>query len=75
MQRLAPQRFLQAIADVAVDLLFQPQGEHADPAVEGIGAVHHFGAGFFAGDGFDQRQKIDRVERMADDHPLGVFAL
>ena len=74
VQRLAPQRFLQAVADIAVDLLLEAQHMHADRFEIVAGAVHRFGRGLVARHGFDERQQIDRVERMADDHAFGMRA-
>ena len=74
MERLPPQGLLQAIADIAVDLLLETQDMHADGIKVLAGAVHRFEGGLLARDGFDQRQQIDRVEGVGDDHTAGICA-
>ena len=74
VQRLAPQGFLEAIADIAVDLLLEAQHMHADRFEIDAGAIHGVVRGLLAGNGLDQRQQIDRVEGVADDHALRMLA-
>ena len=71
-ERLAPQRFEQAIGDEAVDLLADAQHPHADAPVERGGPILRCGGGLLAAADLDQRQQVDRVERMADDEPRRI---
>lgn len=64
-QCLAPDGLQQAVGDMGVDLLADGQGIHADTAQD----VRCPSAGVCITDQFDQRQQIDRVERMGDDGP------
>ena len=69
-QRLAPQRLEEAVGHEAVDLDVEHERAHADRPV-GIGDTgDDVVAPPGAGDDLDQRQQVDRVERMPDDEPL-----
>ena len=55
MQGLAPQRLLQTVGQMAIDLAPDNRGMHADPAIK-IGRPPNYGqVGFGAADHFDQR--------------------
>ena len=73
-QRLAPQRLQQPVGDEAVDLLSTARsGCMPTDAVDVGGALRSSPADVAAPPhDLDQRQQVDRVERMADDEPLGV---
>ena len=69
-QRLAPDRFEEAIGHMCVDFLFQMQGEHAEAAQDLLRA----GYGRLITTGchqFDQRQEVNGVERVRDHDPPG----
>ena len=72
VQRLAPHRLHQPVGDEAVDLLADMQGPHADALVEGGGALLGLRTGPLAAADLDQRQEVDRVERVPDREPLGM---
>ena len=72
MQRFAPQGFLQPVTDVTVNFLLEAQDLHAHLLEIGRGSVHRGAARLVAGHQFDQRQQIDGIERVADDHTLRV---
>ena len=71
-ERLAPERFEQAVGDEAVDLRAHDERLHAERRVERHRALDGFSATLLAGDDLDERQQVDRVERMTDDEALGV---
>ena len=69
-ERLAPERLEQPVADEGLDLAADHDGLHAERGVERHRPLDHFGRGRLARDDLDERQQIDRVERMRDDEPL-----
>ena len=74
VQRLAPDRLLQAVGDVARDLAAHLERFLADGGVEGHGPLDRRGVGLVAAQHLDQGQEVDRVEGMADQdapRPLG----
>ncbi|ABA52551.1 hypothetical protein BURPS1710b_A2129 [Burkholderia pseudomallei 1710b] len=73
MQRLAPQRFEQAIGDEARHFLAHAQRPHAERAIDAERRVDGVGRGALAAQHFDERQQIDRIERMPDDAALGTM--
>ena len=73
-QRLAPQRLEQAVGDEAVDLLSHDERLHPDAAVDRGARSTVSGASPAAAE-LDERQQVDRVERMADDEPLRMLHL
>ena len=74
VEGLAPQRGLQPVRDVALDLALHVDRPLADGRVEGQGAFDGVGRGELAADHFHQRDQVRRVERMAQHHALRVRA-
>ena len=75
MQRLPPQRLLQAVGKKALDLVAHLQGVHAEIGVERDGLIDALVSGPCAAQHFDQRQQVDRVEGVADHDPSRVTAV
>ena len=71
-QRLSPQGFEQAIGDEAIDFHAHLQRLHAAGGVERGGGVLCRLVGGIAAADLDQRQQVNRIERMADDKAFGV---
>ena len=69
-QSLAPQSLHQPVGDEADDLLAHRERPHAERTIKSGGAVYCPRGGSLAADQLDQRQQVDGVERMADQHPL-----
>ncbi len=72
VERLAPQRGLQAIGDVALDLPLDMDRLLADGGVEGERLLDGLRRGVFSAYHFDQRDQVRRVEGMAQDDAAGV---
>ena len=70
-ERLAPERLEQAVGDEAVDLRREPKRPHADGAVDLRGAVERLRRGALAAAELDEREQVDRVERVPDGEALG----
>jgi hypothetical protein len=66
-ERLAPQRLEETVGDEAVDLGREHERMHADRPVHVGGAVDRCARRRRPADHLDERQQVDRVERMADD--------
>ena len=66
-QRLAPDRFQEAVGNVGGDFLTHFEREKPNGFKKILGPVQHRGLGLVRSHQFDQRQKVDRVERMRDD--------
>ena len=69
VQGLAPDRLLQAIGDIALDLAAHPQRLHTEAPIEGDGAIDGPGVAGLATQHLHQGQQVDRIEGMADHHP------
>ena len=74
VQHLSPQRLLQAVRQVALDLVAHHQRVHDQILVVGDRGVHDCGASGVAGHHLHERQQVHRVERVADDDALAVAA-
>ena len=70
-KRLAPRRLEQAVADEGLDLLPDDHRLHADRRIDLAGLLDEFLGRLLAADDLDQRQQIDRVERVPDHQALG----
>src|SRR5206468_9247763 len=75
VQGLAPQRFLKSVGDVTHDLRTHFERMHADRSIELGRAIDGFCTRFLSAQYLYQRKQIDRVERMAVDDALRVFAV
>ena len=71
-QRLAPERLHQAVGDERVDLPAQHERAHAERRVDLRGPGHRLRRGALTAAQLDERQQVDRVERMPDGEALGV---
>ena len=65
-QRLAPDRFKEAVGDMRIDLLADVQRIHSDLAQRFLGRLDHCRVRGRRGHDFGQGQQIDRVERVGD---------
>ena len=72
VQRLAPQRFEQAVGDKTGDFLAHMQRAHTEGFIHLDRGLDRFRRGVLAAHHFHQRQQIDRVERVADDTAFRV---
>ena len=70
---LAPKRFLQPVGDEGVDLLAHHQRLHAKTRIDRTGAFDRFRRRPAPGGDLHQRQQINGVERMPDQHPFRVL--
>ena len=75
VQGFAPKRFLQTVGQEAGDFRPHLQRLHAKFGVDFDSAIDVRCRGASAPEHLDQRQQIDRIERMADDDAFGVFAI
>ncbi|MNZ87037.1 hypothetical protein D3C78_1058840 [compost metagenome] len=66
MQRLAPQRFEQAVGDETRYFLAHVQRAHPQGFIDLHGRLHRFRGGVFTTDHFHQWQQVNRVERVTD---------
>ena len=71
-QRLAPERLEQPVGDEAVDLGAHDERVHADRPVNRAGALDGLRRGALAAAQLDEREQVDRVERVADGEALGM---
>ena len=69
---LAPQRLLEAVRQVALDLVAHQQRMHDQVVVVGHCGRDRLLGGCLAGNHLDQGQQVHRVERVADEKPLRV---
>ena len=69
-ERLAPERLEEPVGHEPVDLRPDVQWMHADRPVDGCGALERRRVGLPAAADLDQREQVDRVERVPDDKPL-----
>ena len=70
---LAPQRFLQPVGNESVDFLAQHERLHAKTRIDRTGALDRFPRGPAPGGDLHQRQQINGIERMPDQHPFRVL--
>ena len=72
IERLLPQRRLQAVGDMAQDLMAQTDRVLAHRAIEVQRSFDRIRRGLFAAAHLDQRNEMRRVERMAEHDALRV---
>ena len=72
-QRFAPDSFKEAVGDMCVDFFFYVQRVHADISDHALRLRNCRGVIGVCGDQFDQRQQIDRVERVGHDDLAGSY--
>ena len=73
-ERLAPDSFEQTVGHMGVDLFAQMQRVHPKPRQQFLGAVYQRAVLPLGRDQFNQRQKVDGVERMGDHDLIGARA-
>ena len=73
VEDLTPERLLEPVGEVALDLGAYEERVHHEVVVVNPGHLHRFRGGLPAGDDLDQGQQVDGVEGVADQDTFGML--